>query len=406
MLKKLTKTFLTAVMLAGSVATPVFAEGVTYTPVAGSEIEINKYLVMDEAANVPNVEFTFSIAPGTAINSDAGSTKAQVRAGNDANAVTGTPTIETATFAAGQQTYTAADDLTSAGLQVATGAKDPVTLAQGEKYAKSQFAVDFSGVQFKEPGVYRYVITEAASSIGGITNDADATRTLDVYVVDNNGALQVQGYVLHNNDGGDALLDGSSATNKAQGYINRFATHDLTISKTVAGNAGSRDEYFKFTVTITGAVAGTVYDVDLTAAEAETKTNAINTESHENPAQLTADAQGSVQQDFYLQNGQSIVIKGLADGVSYTIAEEDALLDNEGYVTTVAQTGDTDGTFTADSRSLVNAAITADTTDAFTNTKAETIPTGIINKVAPYAAVVGLAAFLLIVSRRKHTEVQ
>lgn len=405
MLKKFTKTLLTAVMLAGSVATPVFAEGVTYTPVAGGEININKYLVMEEAANVPNVEFTFTIAAGTASNSDAGTTKAQVRAGNDANAVTGTPTITTATFETDQATYASVQDLASAGLKVAPNAKDPVTLAQGEKYAKSLFKVNFSGVTFKEPGVYRYVITESATTSGGITNDTDADRILDVYVIDEDGALQVQGYVLHNNDG-DVMLDGTSADNKAEGFVNKYSTHDLTISKTVAGNAGSRDEYFKFTVAIEGAVPGTKYNVDLSAADAQTKTNAINTEAHTNPATLTVGEDGKIQQDFYLQNGQNIKIKGLADGTKYTVSEEDALLDNEGYVTTVEQTGDTDGEFTADSRSLVNAAITADTTDAFTNTKNETIPTGIINKVAPYAAVVGLAAFLLIVSRRKHTEVQ
>ena len=44
-------------------ATPAFAAdpGYTYDPVSGSTIHAEKYLVMDDEANVPNVTFTYSI---------------------------------------------------------------------------------------------------------------------------------------------------------------------------------------------------------------------------------------------------------------------------------------------------------------------------------------------------------
>lgn len=401
---------LASVSMLGAATVPAFAEGTTYTPVTGgSSVVLEKYLVMDENANVPNVSFAYTIAPGAAQNASA--TGGKVFAGNDASAVVGTPTIAGVTFAAGDTTYTSAQDLpASVNTQKmdngTTVNKDKVTLASGQKYARKDIVVNFGGVTFKEPGVYRYIITETASDTTlGITDDSDNTRVMDVYVVDNAGSLQVQGYVLHNN-ANDAVVptDGTIPTGKAAGFQNEYTTHDLVISKTVTGNQGSRDEYFKFTVTISGAIEGTVYNVDLSNADATTKINGINTETHSNPTTLTANASGTVTQDFWLQNGQSIMIKGLANNTAYSIAEDDTVLDNEGYTTTCAQTGDTDGTFTAGSRSLVNAAITADTTDAFTNDKTGTIPTGVFVSVAGPMAVVGIAGAGAYLFARKKKE--
>ena len=404
MLRKITTAVLSLMMATAAATLPVFAEGETaYPGVAGGTVNINKYLVMDTNANVPNVTFSFTIAPGTAIASDASSTKAQVKAG-PAGA-----TIGTAVFTMGQTTYDTAQTLDAGGTQHAGGATetDPVDgLDSGEKYAKSMAAVNLTGVTFPEPGIYRYVITETASTAEGITNDTNTTRILDVYVEHDDaetGKLAVKGYVLHAGTDTNVNPAGTSGVaDKAKGFTNTYTSHDLTISKAVAGNAASRDEYFKFTVTIENAVAGTKYDVDLTNADAATKTNTINTESHTNPANVTVPAGAtSVTQDFWLQGGQSIVIKGLANNTKYTIAEDDSLLDNEGYTTAVVQTGDNDGTFTADTRTLVNNAITADTTDAFTNTKSETIPTGLVDKVAPYIAVIVIAGGFFVLTRKK-----
>ena len=62
-------------------------------------------------------------------------------------------------------------------------------------------------------------------------------------------------------------------TTKDKGFTNEYATQDLTFSKTVTGNQGSREKYFQFTVKISNAVAGTKYDVDLTNAVASAPEN-------------------------------------------------------------------------------------------------------------------------------------
>lgn len=407
-MRKFSKFFaaIAASVVAFASVCPVLAEGITYTGVAGGTPKIQKYLIMDENANVPNVTFNFSIAPGEGVDSSDPATKLQVRAG-----LAGA-TIGNATFAQGQDTYTTPQAIDAADGIQAQGLSDNVELQSGEKYARSAVEVDFSGVTFVEPGIYRYIITETASdTTKGIVDDADATRYMDVYVIDNgSGVLSVQGYVLHDSDT-DATMnkDGSMPTDfmKASSFVNRYISHDLVIEKEVAGNQASHDEYFKFTVVISNALAGTVYTVDLSDADATTKTNTSNTDNgtaHTNPATLTVGTDGTVTAEFWLQGGQSVAIKGLANNTAYTITEDDALLDKEAYVTSCAQVGDTDGTFTADSRQLVNEGITADTTDTFTNEKSGTIPTGILVKTLPAICLMGFAAVLFVASRKSKEE--
>jgi hypothetical protein len=329
-------------------AAPAFAAdpGYTYDPVSGSTIHAEKYLVMDDEANVPNVAFQYSISAGQAIageyNTDGTIVKLPVWAGDDASKVTGTPTIGTAVFSAGQTTFDEAQENENDDLKNKDGSavklKDEVTLAAdgSQKYARSKIEVDFSGVSFNEPGIYRYVITESregvlkgsdteASADDSIVYDEDDTRILDVYVIDNNGALEVEGYVLHNTDeDGIVLEDGTSQQpTKTDGFENIYLTEDLMLEKKISGNQASRDEYFEFTVTISNAIPGTVYDVvdtdedpNVQTFDRTTKLNGINTEAHENATELTVGADGSVTATFWLQGDQSLKILGLAKGTS------------------------------------------------------------------------------------------
>lgn len=415
------KLYLAALGLALTTAAagtmPVMAEGKdAYTAVAGGKATFEKYLIMKDNAEVPNVTFRFTAAPAEKIDAskDAGTLKVYKGVG--------TPTIKDVTFAPAdtKTTYDAVQDLPS-GVNVQkqtdgkTTNKDNLTLGDGEKYARKDVTVDLSGISFNEPGVYRYVITEAANATNaanGISNDADDTRILDVYVEDTGaGALKVAGYVLQNGDAtGVVKTDGSGVAEKSKGFANKYTTNDLTISKTVKGNQASRDEYFKMTVTLSG-IAGNVYNIDLTNADATTKKNGVNEGTYTNPSTITVGADGTVKQEFWLQGGQSIVIKGITANASYTVAEDPATVDAEAYTPTAAVTGDDakkDSTKIAmdtTSYAVTDDALTKDTTVAFTNTKEGTIPTGIIMSVAPYAAIVLLGgAGATIVMRKKKEE--
>ena len=372
-----------AVLASAAMATaPVFAEGVTYTPIAGTNTTFTKTISMRETANVPNVTFHYAVAAGAAQPASNG--KLAVFAGNDADKTNGKlPTIADITF-------------------TASDAKETDKLS-----AKHTGTIDFSGVQYKEPGVYRYVITESGTC-QGLSTEEDQTKAVDVYVIDNNGILEVAGYVMHNDEGAAAeqLSETKRLDDKDLDFLHTLTTSDVVLSKTVTGNQGSHDEYFKFTVKITGADPNTKFSVDLANADATTKTNGINLEAHTNPDVIVAGADGSVTQDFWLQHNQSIKIEGLAANTGYNVVE-----DNGSYKTTTAVTGDTTNVATNDiatgnGATVTDAEVKADTTVAYTNNKQGAIPTGLFMSVGGAAVVtlLGGAGIATMVMRKKEEE--
>lgn len=370
----------------------------------GGTTSIQKYLVIDNDAVVPEATFEYEI---TAIENDinytspAGATgTVAAYAGVDADKIT-----------VGNVTFTAADAAT------AGAADDGITNSTDKKYVKKSFELDFSAVKFAEPGVYRYTLTEknagATDTLGaGIKHVGNYQKTLDVYVTDNNGTLNVSSYVLYNSlittppalASAVVALDekvdrtDTANTDKTDGFVNEYESRKLTFAKKVTGNQGSKDKYFKFTVKIENANGATL-SVDMTGAETETSANSATIY-----AKADMDAANSVDQnedvagqqlvidsdeksyDFYLQNGQYITLKGLPAGATYTVSEA-----AEEYTST-ATDDENDfeiGTLTFDD------AVTGDIEDddiytGFINNKNGSIPTGVILSVAG-PAVIGLA---------------
>lgn len=365
--------------------------------VTGGSAAFDKYLVLEKQANVPNATFNFTIAAGQAIPASVGAddanTSPQVLAGVQPTAVTITP----ATFSPADQTKTA----------VATG--DVLTLGADEKYADKTVTVSFANVDFPAPGIYRYLITESATSIPGVTNDATTTRTMDVYVTsDAAGALSVSGYVLH--DGTDiAKAAGASGGadsygNKPSGFTNRYATSDLTIAKNVDGAMASRAKYFKLDLSITDAAVGTKYTVDLSNAEATTSAGT-------NPAEITVQTGGTATASFYLKHGQSVKVQGVTANTVYTVAED--LDANEGYRPYYKlDSGTTQGTKTQGSSCQPAGDHTIGADDdvvTFTNERNVTVPTDASTGIFVTAGV-GVAALAALVaffaSKKKKEEKQ
>lgn len=395
-------TMLTMAMLLNG--TTVFAAGGNYGAAIEGETTttFDKFLVMDSQANVPNTTFTYAVTAGNAKAYDVAGKKFQVLAGVDADKITmagvGTPTANTIA-------YTPAD----------TTANDENTMVKNydkttEKYAKKTAKLDLSDVNFTEPGVYRYIITESGIN-QAITNDADLTRVLDVYVNDasteTEKKLTIAGYVLHSNEndepdvaaGESAGSTGAYVATKSQGFTNEYDTSDLTFKKEVAGNQASHDKYFKFTVKITDAVKGTVYTVDVTGADEQSKTNAATITENAgktNVKTMTVGEDGTISQDFYLQHGQEIKIQGIAKDTKYDVTE-----DKEDYKSEAkAVTGYTDA--------VSGTIVSADLKTSYKNTRDGVIPTGVIMTVAPFAAVtlLGAAGMVTIKMRKKEDDAE
>ncbi len=443
--RKILATLTTAALLTATAAAMPLTVGAVgnYTSVQGTETSFDKYLVMAEGANVPNVSFRYTLAAGTAQHYSADSQTIAVYPG---------PSPEKIAFTGNGVTDTDQNDRSftvsfvpsdSAVLQKDQNTSDYVkNLDAGEKYAKKTVTLDLRQVTFDEPGIYRYIISEDNTSVQGIVYDADLTRVLDVYVTDasddSGKKLAVSQYVLHANDstisingttyGSDGkVVSGEDKTGekdgletsdfKSQGFTNEYTTHDLTFSKKVEGNQASKDKYFAFTVDIGNAVPGTKYAVSYQddGIDATTDGNAdaqisgqpnsattVITEDIQQPAVLTVDNDGKIRQVFYLQHGQKIAIRGLAEGTVYTITDG-----KEDYSPSYQTDDENDTTENrldvASGSGLVNN-VTVD----FTNTRDGQIPTGVILAVSGPVilglVVLGAIVFLIVKNKRREAE--
>lgn len=393
MYKKMKKLHLCAAAMAALMccSMPVMAAGTNYSSKIGGTktTSFDKYLVMDDEAEVPNVSFTYTVSSGTANSYTVDGKKFEVLAGVDADKVA-MPGVGTITK--NEITYAPGDETTQ---DVNAYVKNYDNTKQ--KYALKTATLDFSACKFTEPGIYRYVLTEYGSN-QGVVNDADLTRAIDVYVDDVSDAegkkLSVTGYVLHSDEDGDPDVSADSERGKSQGFTNVYDTSDLTFRKEVSGNQASRDKYFEFTVKITDAVAGTRYHVALDNADVTSGRNAATIEANaeqDNVAELVVGDDGTVTQKFYLQHGQEITIQGLAAGTKYEVTEN-----AEDYESTAAGVTDYDD-------AVKSAIANEDVKTSYLNTRNGMIPTGVVMAVSPFviltlAGGAGAVAF----ARKKH----
>lgn len=418
-------TAMMAVTALASMGTPVFAAaGTNYgTTIEGTKTTtFDKFLVMDKQANVPNATFSYAVTAGNAKAYDVAGKKFQVLAGVDADKITMAGVGGTAEVAAAANTIVFRQGDGSDGAHEGKDqyVKDLDTAKQ--KYAMKTATLDFSAVQFTEPGVYRYIITESGTN-QGITNDADLTRVLDVYVNDASAdvdgtftkKLTIAGYVLHSNENDEPDVaagenfgsTGAYVATKSQGFTNSYDTSDLTLRKQVTGNQASRDKYFEFTLNIAAAQPNTKYDVVIDDADATSKANAATIEANAgqaNVTSITTDGAGKATQKFYLQHGQQVTVQGLAKDTTYAVTEN-----TEDYKSTANTAADKVVEIKAGTDSAeVNGTIASkDLTTGYLNTRDGVIPTGVIMAVAPFAVVTllgGAGVVTMVMKKNKKEE--
>ena len=403
--------------------------------------------------NIPDAEFKFEVTAGDAVAATAG--KIAVYAG----VIPGlkiTPLTGTAVTAADN-----ADDV-SATLVYNAQTKENAETKQSDKsqcdnvtyfaptgkdyyIATKTVELDFSGVIFTEPGVYRYKIEEIDKTNTAITYDSKI-RTLDVYVEDcpvtdqTTGKvlkkLKVAGYVFYVDEVTTAPKDGTTRTAgtdfigedeqtpispdgleptgavKSLGFINKYPTASLTFGKEVTGNQGSKDKYFEMTLSVTEGPANTILYVDLSNADASIAANpnkattCITTAISQQPESIPLDANGAGSASFYLQDGQYITVFGFVEGTKYTLSEEEeeytkiagieanlSGIDYDSTHTGNDELKDDISSFDPDTTAVITGEFTVATQGSndviskhtgFTNNKEGLIPTGVILSVVPW----------------------
>lgn len=238
-----------------------------------------------------------------------------------------------------------------------------------------------------KPGIFRYVVSEAATDNDGNKYEGVAYTTeqkyFDVYVTsDDDGNLEVSSYLF---------ADKNNPKSKGEGvFTNDYSSQhdtlkDLTVKKEVTGNQGNRNKDFKFTIKVDGA-AGEQYYV--TFSDGKAPTTLVSGEA----------------KTITLKDNETAKIFGLSETDEYTVTE--ASYADDGYTTTIdnEEKLTATGTIKKDTEARTTAA-NGDKNITVVNDKTTNSPTGIFLHVAPYIALIGAAiASSLLFFRRKRAK--
>lgn len=237
--------------------------------------------------------------------------------------------------------------------------------------------VDFANVEFPKAGIYRYVVKETDNKIPGITYDVQEYE-VDVYAYDNGKGKFVANYVVSHKKGNEAK--------EPIQFNNKLKTTSLTVKKTVTGNAGERDRDFNFTLEL------------IPNAEFEKGQTVTFTKKGKDKPETSIEAKIGEVTQFTLKNGESLTLDKFPVGISYKVDETKV----EGYTTSAKLT---DGDKAAAAYTLGTEQKSDETADVIdvTNNKEGIIPTGVVNTIAPFAAlaIVAIGGSLYFVKRKK-----
>lgn len=328
-MKKLLSVILALVMIL-SLSTVAFADGVTdpSTPTAPKTYEDMKtvtltkeYKLANAGTTSPAETFTFSSLTCTGVeNAGVG-----VTTGNAP-----VPTISSVVYAAG--------DAGSAK------AVQTITITLPEKYA---------GV-----GVYTYTFTENDGNTAGVGYRESPIRLVVTVIEGENGKVRV------------AAVHTESEGGKKNTFDNTYSAGSLSVTKKVTGIMGDKMKDFKVTVTFTAPEGDTV------------KSDIVRVNPNQSQETISAgDGWTTKTVEFTLKHDETLTLKNIPYGVTYTVVEDNYTDYNTTY----------EGE---------NGTINAPTANAtITNNKEGNVDTGVALDSLPYilllaVACVGMAVVL------------
>lgn len=368
--------------------------------VSGGTTTFEKEFAIPDGANMPNVQFEYTIVPGTAV---------PVSATNEIAILQGpTATVEGVTYPKVENAVFPSNDTTPA-------AGEDDSEDSSKTIYVDNVTVDLTGIEFTTAGVYRYVITEKAppqiTGVPGVTYDNNGERYLDLFVFegdhDNDPSTPDQLYVQTHSmtkNGSTFTKEYDQTTDtwtytysnpedrvKSSGYKNSLDTVDLEFTKDITGNQADTSKKFTFTLSITGANPNQEYAVNITGTDVIIEDeNGVG--SHVTNGKITTDANGAYTGTFSLTKGDVVKVLDLPVGATYTVTEEEEDYESDDASVT-GYTDPTTGTFVKDT----------DVKTSYTNSREGIIPTGVILTIAPF--MIGLLLFgavmMFMISRRR-----
>lgn len=378
---------------------------------------IKAYNPNGTTVHAPVVTYTYTVTPASV----AGLTVTDETTDHTSGTAVVAPVkagLTTGLVVTGTAAGTAGTASSAVGTLVFTNASTWITDDAGEDN-EYDIKLDFSGVSFTQPGVYRYQVAEtiSAASYDVIAmEDGDYnTVYLDVYV---DGNLDIYGYVCMKTSG--SVTD---ATTKINGFVDgsdgdgtdKYYTYDLTLSKDVVNDTYAATSHaFPFTVTFTNPEGYTsTFTIGQTVGTGSTGLNS----SAATLTGLPTAWSGSVSvKDGNATAGTTvgdITLTGIPAGVDVSVYETNDLAGVTYQVSSKvngtevesddAVAGST-GTSTAVSVNTTKIATTDAQSVQIVNTLLLISPTGVALRIAPYAMMLGMGIMLLIVVRRRRPE--
>lgn len=276
--------------------------------------------------------------------------------------------------------------LPGASAQDATGAPPVVTMNFDITGAAQTANLDFTGVSFPAPGIYRFQVAETSISDPAVTAkpNTETSYIIDVYVTNvttatGASALQIDKYVI---------MPGSNPAETAKvetaNFQNEYTSFKLDVDKKVTGNQGDKTREFTITVAFTDGKANDKYAVRWAAGTPKVGGTALVSGT---PVDVVLDAQGTATVTLQLKDTDKVEFYGIPRNVKYTVTEVD--YSGEGYTTTGQVTTAT--------------ALTADAAVTITNDKQGTIPTGIFLNYKPFWIMGAMALVVAVVVLRKRS---
>lgn len=239
---------------------------------------------------------------------------------------------------------------TPAGLLTFKDGANSVSFSNADTEGSKELELAFGDLTNVTPGKYSFTIKETAGEVDGISYDS-ATHAANVTVLVNEG----------NNDEHYAIVVVDDQTDPASKsdltFTNTYTTNQLKVTKVVEGNQSVKTDKFEFTITVNGA-EGETYATSKEGVVLKT----------------------GVPTKVELTNGESFEIYGLSENDTYTVVESNKKGSESGI--TYTATGE------VEKPKVEGAEANAVTV---TNTANTEVPTGVIENIAPFVLVIGLA---------------
>ena len=280
-----------------------------------------------------------------------------------------------------------------------TGAKFDEGAAKADGTAKADITIPLPDKDdFGHPGVYEYTLKEVGGTTAGVTyRPESSTIKLVVTVISDDAGTLYRYSAVHTEDENVGTDNKPAKTDTIE---NTYTAKTLTLEKYTAGNFGDKNEYFQFSLKLTGDTNKTYLDgYTITYPKTEN-------DSHNTTPKIAVNGEAVT---VWLKSGQKISIANLPEGVTWEAKE----LTSTGGELTTKDDKTTNGlyTVTVDNASGTVTAFkegkAVKNEIKFTNTHEGTVDTGVILDNAPYIAlltIVAAGAVVMIMKKRRNYE--